>query len=394
MNKVLEVYQINSYIKQIFENDIILNEVFVQGEISNFKDKNHFYFTLKDDYSAINCVMFSSHTKYLNFKPENGMKVMVFGRISIYEKTGQYQIYTEIMQPAGLGALHLAFEQLKQKLNDEGLFDQEHKKKLPSNPQTIALITSTTGAVVQDMISIAKRRNPSINLLVVPTLVQGDNASSSISQSLYDLAEYGQIDIAILARGGGSSEDLSAFNHESVARAIFHFPLPIISAIGHETDFTISDFVADLRASTPSSAIEVAIPDSTENMRFLNNKIKFLNNLMVIHLSTAQNNFSKIKNNPSFSNIDILIKNKRNYFESLTKTIDTNIETKVKKKQNKFAILITILDSNSPLKIMSKGYSTIYKNNKIVKTKNDLYPKDQIKINLIDGQVNAIISND
>ncbi|MCL1995655.1 MAG: exodeoxyribonuclease VII large subunit [Defluviitaleaceae bacterium] len=368
MKKVLTVQQINSYIRQLFDEDVILSEVFVQGEISNFKSHTHLYFTLKDDFATISCVMFASHASSLAFKLKNGQKVILFGRIGVYEKTGNYQIYVELVQPVGLGALHLAFEQLKEKLNSEGLFDSEHKKSLPENPGIVALVTSPTGAVVQDMIRIAKRRSPATNLLVVPTIVQGDDAPEAIANALYDLAEYGRADIAILARGGGSTEDLWAFNEEIVARAIFRFPLPIISAIGHETDFTISDFVADLRASTPSAAIEIALSDKNAQSLVLSSTIGTINNLTTAHLSDCRRKMTQ-------SN-DI---------------INNKLDTLLAENRQNLRFLASVVNNLSPLNILEKGYSVVYKRGEAIRTAKQLNYGDKITIKFKDGEKMAEI---
>lgn len=258
--KVFSVGQINRYIKNLLENDFILNSLLVRGEISNFKahPSGHWYFTLKDAQGAISCVIFRQATEEIPFLPENGMQVILYGHISIYEKTGQYQLYGEFLEPIGMGALQLAFEQTKEKLAAEGLFDADYKRELPAAIGCIAVITSPAGAAVRDIIQIAKRRDPRVKIAVFPTLVQGESAAADIVKSLKLANAWGKADVIILGRGGGSIEDLWAFNEESVARAIFASELPVISAVGHETDFTIADFVSDLRAPTPSAAAELA----------------------------------------------------------------------------------------------------------------------------------------
>ena len=258
--KIFSVGQINRYIKNLLENDFILNSLLVQGEISNFKahSSGHWYFTLKDAGGAVSCVIFRQAAAQIPFAVENGMQVILGGHISLYEKTGQYQLYGEFLQPVGMGALQLAFEQRKEKLAAEGLFDADFKRELPTHISTIAVLTSPTGAAVRDIIQIAKRRDPRVKLAIFPTLVQGENAAEDIVKSLRLANEWGRADVIILGRGGGSMEDLWAFNEEIVARAIFASEIPVISAVGHETDFTIADFVADMRAPTPSAAAELS----------------------------------------------------------------------------------------------------------------------------------------
>ncbi|MCL1924317.1 MAG: exodeoxyribonuclease VII large subunit, partial [Defluviitaleaceae bacterium] len=270
MKKILSVTQVNKYIKNILELDVILSGVFVQGELSNFKSSGgHFYFTLKDENSSLSCVMFKYNASNLKFTPENGLEVMLFGNVSIYEKTGSMQIYVELMEPYGIGALNLSIEQLKKKLLEKGILNENHKKPIPETITNVALITSPTGAVVHDMIKITKARNNNINLIIIPAIVQGNDAEASIINAIEMTNQYNKIDVIILARGGGSTEDLMPFNTEGVAMAIYYSAIPLISAIGHETDFTISDLVADLRASTPSNAIELCIKESINDLAYI-----------------------------------------------------------------------------------------------------------------------------
>ena len=387
--KVLEVYQINQYIKHLIEEDIILHQVFVQGEISNLKYQNHAYFTLKDDHSAISCVMFASHARQQKQKLENGMKVMLFGRVGVYEKTGQYQLYVELVQPQGRGVMHLAFEQLKQKLDDEGLFDAEHKKPLPPNPQRIGLVTSATGAVVQDMIRVAKRRNPAVELVVVPTLVQGDSAPHAIADALYDLAIYGKVDMAILARGGGSREDLWAFNEEVVARAVFHFPLPLISAVGHETDVSITDFVADVRASTPSMAMEMALPDMLEQTRALHNHLRLLHGFMGGMLAQHKHQLSQLTHSPALRDFPQLVSQQTEQLQQLDTRLAQLVSQRLDHQKQRFTHLVALLESHSPLAIMARGYSTTYANGTLVKSVSTVTPTDILDIHLTDGVIHA-----
>ncbi len=258
--KVFTVGQINRYIKNLLENDFILNSLLVQGEISNFKahSSGHWYFTLKDATGALSCMIFRQDAEEIPFLPENGMQVILYGRVSLYERTGQYQLYGEFMEPVGMGALQMAFEQMKEKLAAEGLFDADFKREMPAHAKCIAVVTSPVGAAVRDVIQIVKRRDPRVKIAVFPTLVQGEKAAEDIVRSLRLANEWGGADVIILGRGGGSMEDLWPFNEEKVARAVFASEIPVISAVGHETDFTITDFVSDLRAPTPSAAAELA----------------------------------------------------------------------------------------------------------------------------------------
>ncbi|HEX3046797.1 MAG TPA: exodeoxyribonuclease VII large subunit, partial [Bacillota bacterium] len=269
--KYLTVSQLTYALKRLIEENFLLEGILIQGEISNFTphSSGHFYFTLKDENACIKCVMFKSQARTLTFQPVNGAAVAVKGRISIYEKSGQYQLYVETMEPAGLGNLYQAFEKLKEKLAQEGLFAAERKRKLPGLPQRIGLITSPTGAAIQDMIKILRRRRCNLDIIIFPAQVQGEEAPASLVKALTEAATFETLDLIIIGRGGGSLEELWAFNDEKVARAIFNFPKPVISAVGHETDFTIADFVADLRAPTPSAAAELAVPDQAAFMKGL-----------------------------------------------------------------------------------------------------------------------------
>ena len=270
--KIYSVSQINRYIRGVLENDVILSGVWVRGEISNFKKhtSGHLYFTLKDSDGAISCIMFKGDADIMPFVPENGMSAVIYGYVSLYEKTGQYQLYAQIIEPYGIGSLAAAYEQLKRKLSEEGLFDEDFKRPICRFPKKIAVITSPTGAAIRDIINISHRRNPAAEIVVVPVLVQGERAADTIVQAIKDVNEWKKADTIIVARGGGSIEDLWAFNEEKVARAIFASNIPVISAVGHETDFTIADFVSDLRAPTPSAAAELAVNDIFADIAYIN----------------------------------------------------------------------------------------------------------------------------
>lgn len=267
--KIYSVSRVNGYIRTMLENDFVLSSIWVAGEISNFKrhSSGHMYFSLKDSDSVIRCVMFRGDADILPFMPENGMSVIVCGYVTVYEKSGEYQIVVQLMKPDGVGALTIAFEQLKQKLADEGLFDSDYKREINRRPSNIAVVTSPTGAAVRDIIKIIRARNSSVSITVIPVLVQGEMAAESVAEGIRLANRLKKADTIIVGRGGGSIEDLWAFNDERVARAIFASEIPVISAVGHETDFTIADFVADLRASTPSNAAELAVNDINEDIR-------------------------------------------------------------------------------------------------------------------------------
>ena len=364
MRKVLSVTAINKYMKNMLDSDFILNDAFVQGEISNFKTSGgHLYFTLKDENAAINVVMFKNNAINLKFMLENGIEVMIFGNISMYEKTGSVQIYAELIEPYGIGALNFSIEQLKKKLSQKGIFDAENKKSIPENIKNIAFITSRTGAVVHDMIKITKARASFVNIIIIPAVVQGVDAEESIKKAIEMANEFGELDVIVLARGGGSMEDLMAFNTEGVAMAIYYSKIPIISAIGHETDFTISDLVADLRASTPSNAIEICIKKSSSK---LNDALEFLASIQHLALNKIENHrnvLSKTINSTSFRNPLKPIYDKQIYLQMLIKNIE----------------------NLSPLTILSKGYAILHSERENIKE------KDIIKLELLDKIIEAEI---
>lgn len=362
MNKIsFSVFEINNYIKSLFKEDFVLNNICIHGEISDLKvhSSGHAYFVLKDSKATINCVMFSSYFLKVPFDLEIGLKVLVSGYVSVYEKTGQYQVYVKDIEPSGKGSLHLAYEQLKYKLELEGLFDAKFKQKIPKYVKTVGVITSPTGAVIQDIISVSKRRNKNINLILAPTTVQGEQAGSQIVEAIELLNKYKKCDVIILCRGGGSIEDLWCFNQEQVARSIFKSKIPIISAVGHETDFTIADFVADLRASTPSVAAEIAVFNLQEVKSIISN----LNNNLIKSLDKKINLYKKNINylTDSITKYDIfhLINIKRQYLNkfyiNLNKNIFLNIDLKRKMLSNK----VLLIEAVSPMAILKKGYTII-----------------------------------
>jgi len=387
VQKILTVYQVNNYIKSLLDNDVVLSGVMVQGEISNFKNHSsgHLYFTLKDDNAVINCVMFKNHTNNLRFAPQNGLGVFIYGRVGLYEKTGAYQIYAEIIEPAGKGALHLAFEQLKDKLAGEGLFDR--KRELPKHPKNVLLITSPTGAVVQDMIQITKRRNPSVNLLILPVLVQGDEAPASIAEALYDANGLKDIDLIILARGGGSVEDLWCFNNEKVARAIFNCKHVVISAVGHETDFTIADFAADLRASTPSAAIEIAITEQENLQEKIKNQLATIGSLLDMRLSKDRGRLKTAISNRSFKEPLEMVYNKQILMANYKKDLNANITTRFELEKTKAKFLISSLNNLSPTNVLARGYSMVSNSDGLVKHADYIKNDDEILIKFRDSKV-------
>lgn len=359
--KVFTVGQINRYIKNLLENDFILNSLLVQGEISNFKahSSGHWYFTLKDAQGAISCVIFRQDAMQIPFLPENGMKVILYGHVSLYEKTGQYQLYGEFLEPIGMGALQIAFEQMKEKLAAEGLFDADFKREIPDHVSCIAVITSPTGAAVRDIIQIAKRRDPRVKIAVFPTLVQGEAAAEDIVKSLKLANDWGKADVIILGRGGGSMEDLWAFNEEIVARAIFASELPVISAVGHETDFTIADFVSDLRAPTPSAAAELAtepLESIKENLAELTDR---LDRDMQAVLTSSKRRLDFLKERPVLKRPLEGIRRTQMYLEEKERLLLRETLRKLEKDKQKLAAAEAGLQAVSPFSIMQRGYALL-----------------------------------
>ena len=391
--KALSVTELNKYIKDKIATDELLNNVLIKGEISNFKHHytGHMYFTLKDDNSLIKCIMFKSYTTNLKFVPKDGIEVLAFGTIAVFERDGVYQLYCKAMQEDGLGSLYKAYEELKDKLEKEGLFDERYKKQLPKMPKVIGVLTSNTGSVIKDIINVSTRRNPNVYIRLYPVPVQGEGAGEKIAEAIKIMNDKKLADVLILARGGGSLEDLWPFNEEVVARAIHKSELPIVSAVGHETDFSISDFVADLRAPTPSAAAELVVPNIAEigqkldvyNLR-LKNALKKKIDIMKMRYEKCMK--SRIYTDPlrnindQYLKLDIIIKNMTN-----------SVLTKLQKSKTEAATNITKLDTLSPLKTLSRGYSIIQKDDKVIKSSKDLKQDDIISIRLQDGAKDAKI---
>lgn len=387
------VSDLNLYIKEKIAGDEALNAVVVKGEISNFKAHytGHFYFTLKDDKSLIKCIMFKSYAEKIHFKPKDGDKVIVFGGVSVFERDGIYQIYVKAMEPQGVGDLYAAYEKLKTDLEKEGLFESAHKKKIPLKPKIIGVLTSQTGAVIRDIINVSTRRNPNCYIRLLPVPVQGPGAAKEIVKGIQTMNENKLADVIILARGGGSLEDLWPFNEEIVARAIYHSEIPIISAVGHETDFTIADFVADLRAPTPSAAAELANPDVYE----LKNKINTLKERARISLKKKMEVMRLKLNN--LVNARVLkepIQQMQNHYlrlDGFIRQLENLMMLKQKEAENRFKSNTVKLDSLSPLKTLTRGYSIIEKGGKVIKSSKELTKDQEINIKLVDGEKKAKI---
>ncbi|OIJ16028.1 exodeoxyribonuclease VII large subunit [Anaerobacillus arseniciselenatis] len=434
-DQIFTIATLTKYIKRTFDNDEVLKNIWVKGEISNFKkhSRGHMYFTLKDEHSKIQAVMFAGNNRFLKFIPENGMNVLVRGYVSVYEVNGQYQMYVNAMQPDGIGNLYLAFEQLKKKLETAGYFDERYKKPLPNIPSEIGVITSPTGAAIRDIITTLKRRFPSARITLFPVLVQGDGAPTSVAKAIKQANKLGELDVLIVGRGGGSIEELWAFNEEIVAEAIFHSGVPVISAVGHETDVTIADFIADKRAATPTAAAELAVPNREELLeRILQRKIR-MKRAISKRIEAEREKLSTLQKSYAFRYPEQLVKQKE---QQLDRTIDdlhrsmkhlierkkvalnhlekdvkrnhperyiSNFREKLvknealliqhtndikKEKQFQFEQLVTKLEALNPLKVMTRGYSLAYKEDgKIIKSVTDVSVGEKLKIKLKDGSV-------
>ena len=389
----ISVTDLNLYIKDRFQKDEYLNNVLIKGEISNFKNHytGHMYFTLKDENSLIKCVMFKGYTANLGFMPKDGMKVIVFGTVSVFERDGVYQIYAKGMKQEGVGDLHAEFEKLKLKLEQEGLFDKSHKKPIPLMPKCIGVLTSNTGAVIRDIINVSTRRNPNVYIKLLPVPVQGAGASEKIARAIEIMNEEKLADVIIVARGGGSLEDLWPFNEEIVARAIYASELPVISAVGHETDFTIADFVADLRAPTPSAAAELAVPNILDLVKKIQDNERRLQNGLKKKAEIMRLRYEKCMSSKAFT--DPLDRINKNYMllDKQVKRIESSTSIKLKEKKTYMVEWISKLDTLSPLKTLTRGYSIVEKDGKMVKSINDLNSKDKISIRLKDGEKQAEI---
>lgn len=406
------VTQLTKYIKYIVDNDKNLNKVYLKGEISNFKNhtRGHLYFTLKDENTRINAIMFASSASNLKFMPEDGMKVLVSGKISVYEANGGYQIYISEMIEDGIGNLYIAYEQLKAKLEKEGLFDPSKKKKVPKIPKTIGIITAPTGAAIKDILSTIKRRWPIAKTILFPSLVQGPEAAGDIVRNI-ELTKNYDLDVLIIGRGGGSIEDLWCFNEECVARAIYDLKVPVISAVGHEIDFTISDFVADLRAPTPTGAAEMAVPNMHDVINYLN-QISIRINTSINNIITSRRELlNKIMDSPiirnpisiyeikeqKFDNLyertiisyqKLIEKNKFNY-EIVVKSLDNGMILYLKTLKHNYINILSKLEVLNPLLTIKRGYAIVKKDNKVVSLRKKLSKGDLINIELQDGIIDA-----
>lgn len=389
----ISVTELNSYIKNKIADDEYLNNVLVKGEISNFKNHytGHMYFTLKDENSLIKCIMFKSYAQKLDFMPKDGMKVFALGGVSVFERDGVYQIYVKAMQEDGVGVLYKKYEELKHRLEEEGYFDVAHKQKIPKMPKTIGVLTSQTGSVIRDIINVSTRRNPNVHIRLLPVPVQGEGAAEKIADGIRIMNENKLADVLILARGGGSLEDLWPFNEEIVAHAVYNSKIPVISAVGHETDFSISDFVADLRAPTPSAAAELAVPDIYEVKQKINTcqnrlRLSLVKKVEIMKLRYEKCMSSRVFKEPLRNINDNYLK-----IDTYIKRLESCIQAKQKEKKTKYVELVSKLDALSPLKTLTRGYSLVEKDGEIIKSVNDVKPEDKIGIRFVDGVKEAKI---
>lgn len=414
-DKYLTVTAVTRYIKHKIESDLNLRKIYLKGEISNFKahSSGHFYFSIKDENSVIKAIMFSTHAKKLGFIPTEGMKILVTGSISLYEATGNYQIYVEELIEDGVGNLYIAFEKLKEKLSKEGLFDQKYKKQIPKYPTKVGIVTASTGAAIRDILSTIKRRYPICETYLFPCLVQGETAPNDIVKKLKQAENFG-VDVIIVGRGGGSFEDMNCFNDETVARTVFDMTTPVISAVGHEIDYTIIDFVSDLRAPTPTGAAEMAVP----NLFDLNNLIKQynirLNEVIIKNINYKKLIMEKFKTSFVIKNPMLMFNTKKQQLDIKTEKINNILKEKIvvkkeklnliknsyiiknpeiiyQNKQKELLNLIEKIELLNPMSILKRGYTITYKDDKVIKSIKDININDIIKINYHDGYIEAKI---
>ena len=391
----VSVSQLNRYLKQKFDSDANLFGIWIKGEISNFTNHmrtGHFYMSLKDDGGVIKAIMFSGKASKLAFVPEDGMKVLCKGRVSVYEQGGSYQLYIDEMIPDGVGALYIAYEQLKNKLESEGLFASEHKKRLPKIPYRVGVITSPTGAAVRDIINVITRRFPLAEIVLYPALVQGENGAASLVEAVkyFDITK--SVNVIIIGRGGGSIEDLWAFNDETLARTIYDCTIPVISAVGHETDFTICDFVSDLRAPTPSAAAELCVPDSNE----LIEKFSNLKNTVLSYtrrtIKEKRLKLDTIAEHRIFKEPAMLIDDRKNVILNIAEKIDTLTKISTERKKNAFLHTVSKLEALSPLAVLSRGYAYATSGENIIRSVDDIVCGDKINVVFSNGSATATVN--
>ena len=385
------VTDLNKYIKEKFDNDEALINIMVKGEISNFKNHytGHLYFTLKDENSIIKCVMFKNYTERLKFAPKDGAQVIVFGSVTVFEKGGNYQIYVKAMKEDGIGDLYTKYEELKERLEKAGMFDTVHKKKIPMMPKVIGVLTSQTGSVIRDIINVSTRRNPDVYIRLLPVPVQGEGACNKIADSIKLMNEKKLADVLIIARGGGSLEDLWPFNEEVVAHAIYESEIPVISAVGHETDFTIADFVADLRAPTPSAAAELAVPDIADLKYKIATYQQRMKTSLKKKVELARLKYEKLISSRPFKEPTRNINDNYLKVDTYIKRLENKIKLIYKENESNYAKIISRLDTLSPLKTLARGYCLTEKDGKIIKKATDIKSGDELDLKFQDGSRKA-----
>ena len=391
---VLSVTQLNEYIKSRMENDPLLNQVAVRGEISNYKlyPSGHHYFTLKDESGALRCVMFKGNAMRLRFRPENGMKIIAMGKVSVFPRDGAYQLYCTAMAMDGIGDLYAAFEQLKQKLSAQGLFDPAHKKHLPKYPKTIGIVTSSAGAAVHDMLRILRKRYPLSKVLLLPVRVQGVEAPGEIAAAIGYANHHKRADLLIVGRGGGSIEDLWAFNDERVAYAIYHSQIPVISAVGHEPDVTISDFVADLRAATPSNAAELAVPDQDALRQSLDSMQNAMSQALNRQIRSARQHLNVLSQSPALRSPTGYIQQREKSLELLKNRLVAAQNQSVTRSNARFIAAVSKLEAMSPLKVLSRGYSMAQtREGEVIRSVSQVELGQSVRISLSDGRLTATV---
>jgi len=394
IDKIFTISELNNYIKRLLDSDEVLAGVYVKGELSNYKTypSGHHYFTMKDVEGTLKCVMFKGSASKLRFRPENGMSVVAFGRVAVYPRDGAYQLYVNEITPDGVGDLYVAFEQLKEKLQKEGLFDDIHKKPLPRYPKTIAVITSPVGAAVQDIIRVLGARWPLTKVAVIPVRVQGVEAPPEIVEALEYVNEAGVADLIITGRGGGSIEDLWAFNDERVARAIFSSEIPVISAVGHEPDVTIADFVADIRAATPSNAAELAVPDKLDVNYWLQSANTRLLQMISNDIKSRRQRLQDISNKRVLQSPKYYVDDKRLLLDHSHDRLSSAIQRNISGRREGYARLAAALDAMSPLKVLGRGYAIARREDGLlIKSAGDVQTGDRLKIRLKQDEINCLV---
>jgi len=391
--RIITVSQLNEYIKAVIEGQPALRSLFIKGEISNFTNHyktGHFYFTLKDENSLVRCIMFKGYSEKLKFVPENGMKVILHGKVSAYPKDGQYQVYADNMEPDGIGALYIAYEQLKEKLEKEGLFEKSKKMPLPKIPKRVGIITSPTGAAIRDIINVLGRRFPYAEGVLFPALVQGEGAPMQLIEGMRYFNSQKNVDVIIIGRGGGSIEDLWAFNNEQLAREIYASKIPVISAVGHETDFTICDFVADKRAPTPSAAAELAVPETMELKQKILNIIGRMDMLIMHNIKNKRQRLMELGGKRVLNTPDFIVDDRRFQLMNLDARMESGMKYTTSLKKELFARYTSKLEALNPMSVISRGYSAVFSDDgKLIKSVDQVEIGDRFNFKTVDGSVSA-----